>query len=135
LRNVLRKLDLWHLLKLIWERSKNLLGDSVVRLTDSSGGTTEFYLWELHILTREAILHAPTTGGRRDLHVQDLLLLVSHVRRINDGTSRRTIFSSDAASKSLHPLVNQQARWHRPRDWDRLYRAFKIYNRDDVRRF
>lgn len=133
LRNHIRKLNLKSLLNLIWASTNNLLGEAVVRLRDTSGGTTEIYLWELHILAREAVLHASPNEGRSKLNVQDLLVLVSHIRRIIEGTSERAIFSSDAAGQSLHPLINQQARWQRTRDWDRLYRAFKIYNRDEVR--
>jgi hypothetical protein len=132
-RNKIRKLNLKSLLNLIWASSSTLLGEAVVRLKDTSGGTTEIYLWELHILAREAVLHAPPNEGRNKLNAKDLLALVSHIRRIIEGTSERTIFSTDAAVQSLHPLINQQARWQRPRDWDRLYRAFNIYSRDNIR--
>lgn len=133
LRNQLRKLDTQGLLTLIWQVSRDPLGPAVIKVRDASGRSCEIYCWELHLLAREVLLHATCDPGRKKPGMRDFFELINHLRRISDGTSEKAIHSSESAARSLHPLIHQQARWQHARDWDRFHRAFRIYNRDDVR--
>jgi hypothetical protein len=133
LRNDLRQLDLQGLLTLLWQVSKGPLGSAVFRFQDASGNAFEIYLWEVHLLAREAVLQAVLNNDLKQADNRDLLKLISHLRRIAENTSKRTINSSESAVRALHPLIHQQARWQNTREWDRFHRAFRIYGRDDVR--
>ncbi|MET3135638.1 hypothetical protein AAKU55_005952, partial [Oxalobacteraceae bacterium GrIS 1.11] len=133
LRNDLRQLDMHGLLTLLWNVTKDPLGGSVFKLQNAFGNAFEIYLWEVHLLAREAVLQAGFDKGLKQAENKDLLKLVNHLRRIAENTSMRTIHSSESAARALHPLIHQQARWQNTREWDRFHRAFRIYGRDDVR--
>ena len=135
LRNHVRTLDLQAFLELIYGVQCDHENSVEIKLLDTScGEIVKIYRWELHLLAREALLHASLGARQKRPGVRDLLKLVDDVRRISEGISRKTINSSAAAMHALHPLIHQQARWQHARDWDRFHRAFQIYNRGDIPR-
>ena len=133
LRDDLRKFDALGLLTLLWDISKVPLGEVVIELQDTSGGVFNIYLWEIYHLAREVILQSAVDEKRQQAQREDIAILVNHLRRISNDTSKRTINSVESALQALHPLVHQQVRWQNSSEWDRFYRAFRIYNGDDVR--
>lgn len=133
-RNSLRKFDLQALLLLIWDVQRRF-GDSVdIEFRSGFGDAVgSIFKWELHLLAREALLHSTIGRAQQQPSYHDLIKLINHIRRITEGISLRTVSSGDGAMRALHPLIHQQARWQYTRDWDRFYRIFRIYNRDDLR--
>jgi hypothetical protein len=133
LRNHLCTLNLQALLELIWVVQRGREHSVEIRFRDATDGAmVEIFRWELHLLAREALLHASLEVGQKQPVVRDLIKLGNCVRRISDGISRKTINSSAGAMRAFHLLIHQQARWQHARDWDRFYRVFRIYNRDDI---
>lgn len=133
LRDDLRKIDTLELLTLLWQVSKVPESEVVIKLHGTSGGVCDIYLWEIHLLARETVLQSAFEKKRRKVQNEDIVKLVNHLRRIDESISKKTINSAESAVRAMHPLIHQQTRWQRSRDWDRLHRAFRIYNRDDVR--
>lgn len=133
LRNQLRTLNLEGLLTLITQVARDPLMSAVLKVRNPHGQLFDVYSWELHLIAREALLHAPLDQTKKWPDTRHLLELVSHLRRISEGISREKINSSADAAQALHPLIHQQARWQHARDWDRFYRVYRIYNRDNVR--
>lgn len=128
LRNEIRRLALRPALARVWQYQQRAAVSGVLKLRTRAGGPDlEVYVWELHILCREILLHA--AGDRDALSTPDgLLRLINHIRRISEGTSARTIDSGSSAMRALHTLVHQQARWQYARDEARMFRAFHIYS-------
>ena len=127
-RNELRQMALQPALANIW-RYQNLLAPSaLIKLPlGISGSVFEFYVWELHTLCREVLLNA--NGDEDTLSTpKGLIKMINHIRRINEGISKRTVNSGDDGLKALHTLVHQQARWQHSRDEARLIRAYHIYS-------
>lgn len=134
LRNHLRKIDLRSLLWLIWKAQQGLNESGLVEVRGGTGNHIgSIFGWELHILAREALLHSTDGTTQQYVDTNGLIELINHLRRIAEGISERTINSGGRAMRELHPLMHQQARWQHPRDWDRFFRAFRIYNSENVR--
>lgn len=135
LRNHVRALELQAFLELIHEVQRGYENAAEIRLRDtSSGAMVDIYRWELHLLAREALLHASLGTSKKQPSKQDLFRLINDVRHISEGISQKTINSGAEAMRAFHPLIHQQARWQHTRDWDRFCRVFSIYHRDDVHR-
>jgi hypothetical protein len=127
-RNQLRKMALRPALEHIWRYQQRAAVSGVIKLrTKVDGPDFEIYVWELHLLCREILLHAAGDQDTISSHL-GLFRMIDHIRRINDGISERTINSGDDAMRGLHTLVHQQARWQYSRDEARMFRAFHIYN-------
>ena len=134
LRNRIGKLNLQALLELIHEVLRGQDNSVEIKLQGIGGSTpVVVFRWELHLLAREALLQASLGGDRKQPCLQDLIKLINDIRCISDGISQKTINSGTSALRALHPLIHQQARWQHTRDWDRFYRAFRIYNQNDIR--
>ena len=135
LRNHVRTLDLQAFLELIHGVQRNHENSVEIKLRDAFGNIViTIYRWELHLLAREALLHASLEAGQKQPSLQDLLKLINDVRRISEGISQKTINSGTDAMRALHPLIHQQARWQHARDWDRFHRIFRIYSSEGVHR-
>jgi hypothetical protein len=127
-RNELRKMDLQTALENIWRYQKLADLSALIKLpTGINGLVFEFYVWELHTLCREVLLHA--SGGENTISTPlGLIKMINHIRRINEGISKRTVNSGTDALNALHALAHQQARWQNSRDEARLFRAYHIYS-------
>lgn len=127
-RNQLRKMALRPALEHIWQCQQHAAISGVIKLqTKVDGSYFEIYVWELHLLCREVLLHA--AGDQDTISTPlGLLRMIDHIRRINNGISKYTLNSGDDAIRALHTLVHQQARWQYSRDEARMFRAFHIYN-------
>jgi DNA-directed RNA polymerase subunit N (RpoN/RPB10) len=128
LRNDIRKLALRPALARIWQYQQCVGASGVLKLrTRASGPDFDIYVWELHVLCREILLHA--AGDQDGLSTSTgLFRFINHIRRISEGTSGRTIDSGGSAMRALHPVIQQQARWQYARDEARVFRAFHIYS-------
>jgi hypothetical protein len=73
--------------------------------TVRQGQWLELYVWELHLLCREILLHADDSDDTL-FSVDGLLELVNHVRRIDQGISERSVTSGESAMSALHPLIH-----------------------------
>lgn len=133
LRNELRKIDTQGLLIILWHAAKVPLDGAVIKLKNKFGRVFDIFPWEIYLLAREAVLQSVSDKKRKQVQTDDVFKLVNHLRRISNDTSKKTINSVESALRSLHPLIHQQARWQNSREWERFHRAFRIYNRDDVR--
>lgn len=135
LRNDLSKLELGSLLHLIWRVQSGPTASATVDVRDEVTGRViaSIYKWELHILAREALAQSKIDSKQKRADRGDLFKLVTHVRRITTAITQRTIDSGEGAFRTLHPLMHQQARWQHTQDWDRFFRAFRIYNSEKVR--
>lgn len=99
----------------------------MVRASPGNPRSFKFYVWELHILCREILLHAE--GNSDALSTFDgLVKHINYIRELTKGISERTIDSGDGALQALFPLVHQQARWQHSLDEARIFRAFHIYS-------
>jgi hypothetical protein len=127
-RNEIRKLALRPALARIWQYQERAAASGVLKLRTRAGGPElEIYVWELHLLCREVLLHA--AGDRDALSTSvGLVRFINHIRRISEGTSARTIDSGGSAMRALHPVIHQQARWQYAGDEARVFRAFHIYS-------
>lgn len=135
LRNRIQTFDLQALLELIHEVQRGHEDSAEIWIKDTFGKKIfEIFRWELHLLAREALLHASLGAGQKQPSVQELLKLVSDIRRISEGVSLKTIHSGTDAMRALHPLIHQQVRWQHARNWDRFHRIFRIYSNDDIHR-
>lgn len=127
-RNQLRKMALRPALEHIWQyQQRAAISGGIKFRTKVDGSEFEIYVWELHLLCRETLLHA---AGDQDTISTPLGLfqMIDHIRRISNGISKRTVNSGEDAMRELHTLVHQQARWQYSRDEARMIRAFHIYN-------
>lgn len=127
-RNQLRKMALRPALEHIWLYQQHAAISGVIKLRAKVGSSDfEIYVWELHLLCREILLHA---DGDQDTISTPLGLfqMIDYIRRINDGISKRKVNSGGDAMRAMHTLVHQQARWQYSRDEARMFRAFHIYN-------
>ncbi|CAM2158273.1 NERD domain-containing protein (plasmid) [Pararobbsia alpina] len=134
LRNKLKEFDLRSILEELWrlQSAANVSGE--VAVTDGVGrARVVLYVWELHGLCREAVIHADTSGRGTRVSLQTMISLVGHIRRITKGVSSRLVESSDDAFRALHPLMHQQARWQYERIWDRFYRAHRLFGEGEMR--
>ena len=127
-KNQLRKMALRPALEHIWRYQQRAAPSGVIKLRTKVGSPDfEIYVWELHLLCREILLHA--VGDEDTISTPlGLIRMIDHIRRIDDGISKRTINSGDDAMQALHTLIHQQARWQYSRDEARMFRAFHIYN-------
>jgi len=127
-RNELRKMGLQPALANIWRYQKLAAPSALIKVPIGINGSVfEFYVWELHTLCREVLLHA--SGSENTLSTPNgLIKMINHIRRINEGISERTVNSGDEALNALHALAHQQARWQYSRDEARLFRAYHIYS-------
>ncbi|QEL65693.1 hypothetical protein OTERR_22170 [Oryzomicrobium terrae] len=132
LRNHIRTLDLQALLELIHGIQRGYENSVEIKFRTPLGNTWNIFRWELHILAREALLHASQGNGSKQPSLQDIFKLINAVRHISNEISKKTINSGMSAMRSLHPLIHQQARWQNTRDWDRFYRIFRIYSHKDI---
>ncbi|MEJ8676216.1 hypothetical protein [Chromobacterium amazonense] len=137
-RNDLRKVNLNYLLQLICYVQRGSSGTFFVELREGVGHVLgKVYKWELHLLAREALIHADSGSTLKPPNklpdMRDLVKLLSHIRRIPNEISKREVKTPDGVLRSLHPIVHQQKRWQNTGEWDRFYRIFRIYNRDDLR--
>lgn len=110
LRDELRQLDMLGLLALLWKASVPPLGSAIVTISDSTGKTGEIYLWELHLLAREAVLHVVIDPGLKQADGEDLIKLINHVRRISEEISKRTITSGESALRSMHIVMGSYSK-------------------------
>ena len=134
LRNALRTLEIESVLQLVRRKHGEVDSSGRAAIQDRCGSAIGIvFNWELHLLAREAMLHAGRDPWLRRADRGDLIPLVNHIRRITEEISKRAIDSGERAMKSLHTLMHQQARWQNPRDWDRLYRAHRVYGSQLVR--
>jgi hypothetical protein len=135
LRNDLNKLELSSLLHLIWwvQRGSTQSETVDVRNHLTRRVIASIYKWELQILAREALAQSTIDTKQKRADTNDLFKLVTHVRRITTDISQRTVDSGEGAFRALHPLIHQQARWQHTQDWDRFFRAYRIYNDENVR--
>ena len=128
-RNAIRKLALQPALKNCWNYQKRADVSGIIRISTSLGDRSaiEFYVWELHILCREILLHA---NGDSDAlsTLNGLVKYIHHIRDLTRSISERTINSGDSALKALFPLAHQQVRWQYSLDEARIFRTFYIYN-------
>jgi hypothetical protein len=127
-RNQLRKMILRPSLEHIWQYQQSAAVSGIITFRTKLGNANiEIYMWELHLLCREILLHAD--GDQDTISTPlGLMQMINHIRRINDGISERTVNSGDDAMRVIHTLIHQQARWQYSRDEARMFRAFKIYN-------
>jgi len=127
-RNQLRKMALRPALEHIWHYQQYAAVSGVIKLLKKADGSVfEIYVWELHLLCREILLHA--AGDQLTISTPlGLCQMIDHIRRINNGISECTVNSGDDAMRETHTLVHQQARWQYSRDEARMFRAFHIYN-------
>lgn len=128
----LLSLDLRTLLHLIWFAQSRFQGASELEVRNETESIGKIYYWELVLLSREALLNCAPGVRKRKLNEAGLVKLVNLVRGIEEAISRRTVSSGDDALQALHPLVHQQVRWQNMRDWDRMYRAFRIYGHSEM---
>lgn len=126
-RDGIRKLSLLRALERIWQLERLAAVSGVIKLQVGGGPAIDVYVWELHLLCREVVLHA---DGTEDVLATPtgLLQMIDHLRRIKTDISKRTIHSSNDAMKMLHPLMHQQGRWQHSRDEARAFRAFHIFS-------
>ena len=89
--------------------------------------------WDFHLLAREALLNSTSDASSRKPVLNDVLVMLNHLRRISEETSGRMINSAQFALEGTHPLIHQQARWQNTNDWFRFHRIHRVFNRDDVR--
>lgn len=131
-RNKLRRMALKPALEHIWRYQQEVDVSGVLKFRlQVSGPVFEIYVWELHLLCREIVLHA--SGSEDTIATREgLCRMIDHIRRISTGISERTVKSSDDALRALHPLVHQQARWQFSRDEARLFRTYHIYNDEEL---
>ncbi|WP_198169894.1 hypothetical protein [Burkholderia pseudomallei] len=127
-RNELRRMALQPALANIWRHQKLAASSALIKLPIGINGSVfEFYVWELHTLCREVLLNA--NGSENTLSTANgFIKMISHIRRISEGISERTVNSGNDALNALHALIHQQARWQYSRDEARLFRAYHIYN-------
>ncbi len=134
LRNYLRDINLQGLLVLLWRVQLGHEDSAVIPLRQPNGAANgEAYRWDFHLLAREALLNASQGATSRQPVLNDVFVLLNHIRRISNETTRRTISSGQSALESTHQLIHQQARWQNSNDWYRLHRIHRVFNRDDVR--
>ena len=109
-RNQLRKMALRPALEHIWQYQRRAAISGVIKVrTKVDDSDFEIYVWELHLLCREILLHA--AGDQNTISTPfGLIQMINHIRRINEGISKRTINSGDDAMRALHTLIHQQAR-------------------------
>jgi len=130
----LLRLDLRELLRLIWIAQLQTGESGVWDVRTATGSIGSIFYWDLMVLSREALVNS--TPIRRQLPTMaDLLKLANRVRSIEESISRQTIASGDDALKAMHALVHQQARWQHTREWDRMYRAYRIYSHSELQPF
>jgi hypothetical protein len=130
-----RKLALLASLRHIWRYHQWTPTSGVSKLLGPAGTSpVELYAWELDILSREILLHASTHGEDSLGTFQGLVRFINHIRRINEGISRREIHSGEAAMRALHAQVHQQIRWQHTRDEARLFRTFRMFGYPDLER-
>ena len=127
-RNSLRKMALGLALERIWQYQAHVDVSGTLKLRMKVGGpVSEIYVWELHLLCRETLLHA--SGDKDTLATHEgLFTMINHIRRISEGISKCTISSNNDAVCALHTLIHQQVRWQYPQDEARMFRAFYIYS-------
>jgi hypothetical protein len=104
-RNQLRPLALRLSLERIWACQRLADVSGVVKISVRQGQWFELYVWELHLLCREILLHADDSDDTL-FSVDGLLELVNHVRRIDQGISERSVTSGESAMSALHPLIH-----------------------------
>lgn len=131
LRNQLRRLALRESLERIWWLQRRADSGGQIVLSGAGGQRYEIHVWELHLLSREILLHA---DGDEDLlsTLNGVLTLINHIRRIDEAIAERTIDSGDSAMDSLHPLVHLQVRCQHPNHGAAIFRAYHIYGAPDV---
>ncbi|WP_248884995.1 hypothetical protein [Acidithiobacillus acidisediminis] len=133
-RNAIRELALPSSLKSCWEYQKYADVSGVIKLSTVFGPgrpSFEIYIWELHILCREILLHA--NGTKNTLSTADgLVKYINKLRKCTEGISARTIKSADRAMQELFLLAHQQARWQHSLDQARIFRAYHIYSDHDL---
>jgi len=130
-RNRIAKLAVKPSLQAIWHYHRNVDPNTgVLKIhTGVLGQTWDVYVWELHTLCREIVLHA--RGSEQPLStLNGLTQIVSHLRKLNDEISKLEIASgaSNLAQGILHRTLHQQLRWQQARDEARLFRAWHVYN-------
>src|ERR1700743_2695766 len=94
-RNQLRRLALRESLERIWWLQRRSDSGGQIILPGAGGQRYEIHVWELHLLSREILLHA---GGNEDLlsTLNGVLTFINHIRRIDEAISERTIDSGDS---------------------------------------
>lgn len=130
-RNRIAKLAIKPSLHAIWHYQRNVdLNTGVLKLrTDVLGRARDVYVWELHTLCREIVLHA--RGSEQPLSTLDgLTQFVDHLRKLNDEIAKLEIAdgASNLAQGILHRTIHQQLRWQHTRDEARLFRAWHVYS-------
>lgn len=131
-RNQLRKMALRPTLVHIWRYQQLASISGIIKIRPNVYSPAhEIYLWELHLLCREVLLHAE---GDQDVlsTPTGLFQMIDHIRRISDGISAQLVNSGDDAIQALHALIHQQARWQYSRDEARMFRAFHVFNDTDL---
>lgn len=129
LRNAIRKLALLPSLTSCWNYQKQSNVDGAIKI---HGVSDVIYVWELHALCKEVILHA---NGNKDALASPhgIAHYINHIRKLKEDISERSIKSTDQALGEVFQLAHQQARWQHRRDQSRIFRAFYIYNDPDLR--
>ncbi|WP_174387987.1 hypothetical protein [Burkholderia metallica] len=130
-RNQLRKLALRPSLHRIWAYQRGVDASGVLRIRLHGGQWAQIYVWELLLLCREIVLHA---AGNDDAlaSTNGLIILVNHIRRIDEQISASTVNSAATAMQALHPIIQKQARWQYVRYEAIMFRAFHIYNAPEL---
>src|ERR1700761_2039100 len=130
-RNRVARLAIKPALHAIWHYHRNVDPNTgVLKIhTGMLDRAWDVYVWELHTLCREIVLHA--RGSEQPLSTPDgMTRIVGHLRKRNDEISKLEIAggASNLAQGILHRTVHQQLRWQHTRDEARLFRAWHVYS-------
>jgi hypothetical protein len=130
-RNRIARLAVKPALHAVWHYQRNVDPNTGVLKIRTSvfDRTWDLYVWELHTLCREIVLHAQ--GSERPLSsLNGLTQVISHLRKLNNEISKLEIADGAAnlAQGILHRTIHQQLRWQHSRDEARLFRAWHVYS-------